>query len=317
MDLLGFHHLTAISADIRGNRKFYTEVLGLRLVKRSVNQDDVSAYHLFYADAQGSPGTDITFFDWPMPRERRGTHAIVRTCFRVQGSSALAWWEAWLRERGVTTSPIEEVGGRATLTFEDPEGQRLALVDDQGRSPGAQVWERSPVPAEHQIRGLGPIMMSVPVITDTELVLTNVMNLRRARDYAFADNARSHVHVFEMHEGGPHAELHVIAQPDLPVTRQGAGGVHHVAFRTPTGDEYHAWYDRLNAARIPNSGEIDRYWFRSLYFREPNGVLFEIATDGPGFAVDEDPATLGEKVVLPPFLESHREHIVANLKPID
>ena len=316
MDLLGIHHLTAISADIRGNHRFYTTVLGLRLVKRSVNQDDVSAYHLFYADANGSPGTDITFFDWPMPRERRRTHSIVRTCMRVRGES-LGWWESWLREQGVAAEPDQEIDGRATLMFEDPEGQRLALVDDQGKSPDGHVWDRSPVPAEHQIRGLGPIMMSVPVITQTEIVLTQVMNLRRARDYAHAENPRNQVHVFEMSGGGAHAELHVVAQPDLPVTRQGAGGVHHVAFRTPTEDEYHAWTDRLNSAGIPNSGEIDRFWFRSLYFREPNGVLFEIATDGPGFAVDEDASTLGEKVVLPPFLEPHRQHIVAALKPID
>ncbi|HET9439671.1 MAG TPA: ring-cleaving dioxygenase [Longimicrobiales bacterium] len=317
MDLLGLHHLTAISADIRGNHRFYTQVLGLRLVKRSVNQDDVTAYHLFYADAKGNPGTDITFFDWPMPRERRGTHSIARTCMRVRGEATLRWWDEWLREHGVVTSPLDLVDGRALLCFEDPEGQRLALVDDGGRSPDGEVWNRSPVPAEHQIRGLGPVTISVPVITETEQVLTQVMNMRRVREYAHADNARIKVHVFEMAEGGAHAEVHVIAQPDLPVARQGAGGVHHVAFRTPTEDEYHAWTDRLNTVGIPNSGEIDRYWFRSLYFREPNGVLFEIATDGPGFAVDEDAETLGEKVVLPPFLEAHRPQIVAGLKPID
>jgi glyoxalase family protein len=141
--------------------------------------------------------------------------------------------------------------------------------------------------------------------------------MRKVRDYPHADNAQNLVHVYEMGDGGPHAELHVVAQPDLPVARQGAGGVHHVAYRTPTEDEYHAWADRLNTLGIPNSGEVDRYWFRSLYFREPNGILFEIATDGPGFSVDEDPATLGEKVVLPPFFESRREQIVSNLKPID
>jgi glyoxalase family protein len=313
----GIHHLTAISADIRGNYRFYTQVLGMRLVKRSVNQDDVTAYHLFYADAKGSPGTDITFFDWAMPRERRGTHSIVRTSLRVRGEATLRWWEARLREQGVALSPLEIIDGRASLLFEDPEGQRLALIDDQGNGPDPQIWEGSTVPAEHQIRGLGPIVMSVPVITQTEAVLTQVMNMRRARDYALGDNTRNQVHVFEMAAGGAHAELHVSAQPDLPVARQGAGGVHHVAFRTPTEDEYHAWTDRLNTFGLPNSGEIDRYWFRSLYFREPNGVLFEIATDGPGFAVDEDPTSLGEKVVLPPFLESHRAQIVANLKPID
>jgi glyoxalase family protein len=236
---------------------------------------------------------------------------------RVRGAASLQWWEGWLREHGVNADAIQDVDGRATLCFEDPEGQRLALVDDGGKSPDGVIWERSVVPPEHQIRGLGPIMISVPIITQTELVLTKVMNMRRARDYAHAENPQSHVHVFEMAQGGPHAELHVVAQPDLPGTRQGAGGVHHVAFRTPTEDEYHAWTDRLNGAGIPNSGEIDRFWFRSLYFREPNGVLFEIATDGPGFAVDEDANTLGEKVVLPPFLEPHREHIVGKLKPID
>jgi glyoxalase family protein len=317
VDLTGIHHLTAISADIRGNHRFYTQVLGLRLVKRSVNQDDVTAYHLFYADAKGTPGTDITFFDWAMPKERRGTHSIVRTCMRVQGEATLQWWEGWLREQGVAHEGVQQVDGRATLLFEDPEGQRLALVDDQGSGPDAETWQQSPVPPEHQLRGLGPIVMSVPVITQTELVLTEVMNMRPAREYAHADNPRNQVHVFEMGEGGAHAELHVIAQPDLPVTRQGAGGVHHVAFRTPTEDEYHAWTEQLNSVGIPNSGEIDRYWFRSLYFREPNGVLFEIATDGPGFSVDEDPHTLGEKVVLPPFLEAHRAQIVGNLKPID
>lgn len=317
MDLTGFHHLTAISADIRGNHRFYTQVLGLRLVKRSVNQDDVGAYHLFYADAKGTPGTDITFFDWAMPRERRGTHGVVRTCMRVNGAESLQWWDAWLRDQGVHHNGIVDLGGRAALFFEDPEGQRLALVDDGGQGPAPEVWKRSSVPAEHQLRGLGPIMMSVPVISQTELVLTEVMNMRRSRDYAHSENSGTQVHVFEMGDGGPHAELHVIAQPELPVTRQGAGGVHHVAFRTPTEQEYHEWTERLNSAGIPNSGEIDRYWFRSLYFREPNGVLFEIATDGPGFSVDEDAETLGEKVVLPPFLEGQRSRIVANLKSID
>ena len=316
MDLTGIHHLTAISADIRGNHNFYTKVLGLRLVKRSVNQDDVSAYHLFYADAKGSPGTDITFFDWPMAPERRGTHSIVRTHMRVNGQKTLEWWEGWLKEQGVTTTPIELIDNRATLFFEDPEGQRLALIDDRGQGDDPKIWDRSAVPAEHQIRGLGPIMISVPAITDTEMVLTEVMNMRHARDYSVSGD-RNQVHVFEMGDGGPHAELHVVAQPDLPVARQGAGGVHHVAFRTPTEEEYHDWAARLNSFGVPNSGEIDRFWFRSLYFREPNGILFEIATDGPGFDVDEDANTLGQKVVLPPFLEKHREQIVANLKPID
>ena len=316
MNLTGIHHLTAVSAKIRENHLFYTKTLGMRLVKRSVNQDDVSAYHLFYADAQGSPGTDLTFFDWPVPRERRGTRSIARTYLRVAGGEALEWWSQHLRERGVSAAAIAERDGRLTLDFEDPEGQRLALVDDRGAGE-AHPWDRSPVPAEYQVRGLGPILLSVPDLKPTDAVLQQVMNLRPVREYPHPDNPKYTVHVYEMGSGGPSAELHVAVQPDIPAAQAGAGGVHHVAFRTPTFEEYDAWAERLNKLRVPNSGKVDRYWFRSLYFREPNGILFEIATDGPGFAVDEDEATLGEKVVLAPFLEPQRAAIVANLKPID
>ena len=315
MELTGIHHLTAISAKIRENHHFYTRSLGMRLVKRSVNQDDVSAYHLFYADAKGTPGTDLTFFDWPVPREGRGTRAIVRTHLRVAGLPALQWWTQHLRERGVTAGEIAERDGRLVLDLEDGEGQRLTLVDDGGVGD-AHPWERSPVPAEHQIRGLGPITLSVPDIRPTDVVLQKVMKLRRVREYAHPENAAHTVHVYEMGPGGPAAELHVAEQPGLAVSRQGAGGVHHVAFRTPD-DEYEAWAERLNSLGVPNSGEVDRYWFRSLYFREPNGILFEIASDGPGFTTDEDEATLGEKIVLAPFLEPRRDEIIANLKPID
>lgn len=317
MELTGIHHLTAVSARIRENYRFYTQVMGMRLVKRSVNQDDVSAYHLFYSDAVGSPGNDLTFFDWDVPRERRGTHSIVRTYLRVNGAAALTWWAEWLQEHGVTHSGVTERDGRLTLDLEDPEGQRLSLVDDGGRGDEPTPWERSPVPAPYQIRGLGPIVLSVPDLRPTDLMLTHALYMRPVRQYAHPENARHTVHVYEMGKGGPHAELHVAVQPDLPTTRPGAGGVHHVAFRTPDEAEYDAWFQRLRTLGIPNSGKVDRYWFRSLYFREPNGILFEIATDGPGFAVDEDPATLGERIVLPPFLEPHRAAIIANLKPID
>ena len=317
MQLTGIHHLTAVTADVRVNHRFYTQVMGMRLVKRSVNQDDVSAYHLFYSDAAGSPGNDLTFFDWSVPRERRGTHSLTRTSLRVNGAASLEWWSARLAEHGVAAGEVVERDGRLTLDFEDPEGQRLALVDDGGQGDEPVPWDRSPVPAEHQVRGLGPITMSVPDLRHTDPVLTRTMNMRSVREYPHPESARHSVHVYEMGPGGPHAELHVAVQPDLPVVSPGAGGVHHVAFRTPTEDEYHAWTARLTEMRIPNSGEIDRHYFRSLYFREPNGILFEIATDGPGFAVDEDPATLGESVVLPPFLEPRRAAIVANLKPIE
>jgi len=316
MQLTGVHHLTAISAAIKDNHRFYTRTMGMRLVKRSVNQDDVSAYHLFYADAKGSPGTDLTFFDWPVPRERRGTRSIVRTGLRVNGEAALKWWAQRFAELQVSHGEIIERDRRLTLQFEDPEGQRLALIDDGGAGDPPVPWDRSPVPVQYQIRGLGPIVISVPTLKPTDALLTRVFNMRLIRDCSHPDNPGTTVHVFEMGDGGPHAELHVAVQPDLPPSGQGAGGVHHVAFRTPDGN-YDAWAARLNEFDIPNSGKVDRFWFRSLYVREPNGVLFEIATDGPGFAVDEDPGALGEKVVLPPFLEPYRSQIVANLKPID
>jgi len=316
MELTGLHHVTAISSHIRENYRFYTEVMGLRLVKRSVNQDDVSAYHLFYSgDRRGAPGNDLTFFDWVSPQERRGTHSIVRTYLRVNGHSALSWWAEWFRDRGVTHDGIHQLDGRASIFFEDPEGQRLALIDDGGKGDPVQAWERSSVPAAHQIRGQGPVLLSVPKLHRTDWLLTEVLNMHRVRQYNHPTEGA--VHVYEMGSSGPHAELHVSEQPDLPPSQPGAGGVHHVALRTPNEEEYHEWTKHLTAKGIRHSGEIDRYWFHSLYFREPNGILFEIATDGPGFAVDEDAETLGEKVVLPPFLEPRRAEIVSRLTQID
>jgi glyoxalase family protein len=311
MQLTGIHHLTAISAKPRENLGFYTGVLGMRLVKKTVNQDDVSAYHLFYADGKANPGTDLTFFDFPAAPEQRGTNSISRTGLRISGEASLAYWHERLIKAGAATGKVTEVDGRLTLPFEDGEGQRLVLVDDGGAGSAAP-WEKSPVPAEHQIRGLGPIMLTVHHLSRTALVLTEIMNMRRVRDYA-AHGAD--IHVFAMGEGGPGAELHLI-EKDAPAARQGAGGVHHVAFRTPGDAQYEAWARRLNELGVRNSGAIDRFYFRSLYFREPNGILFEIATDGPGFATDEPMQTLGEKLALPPFLEPRRAEIEAGLKPL-
>ena len=311
--LTGLHHLTAVSADAPGNHRFYTQVLGMRLVKRTVNQDDTSAYHLFYADGLASPGSDLTFFDWPVDRERRGGNSVTRTGLRVTGAESLEWWARRLREHGVRHGAVAERDGRAVLDFEDPEGQRLALVDDRGTGEG-QPWDRSPVPAERQIRGLGPVEMTVLTAAPTEAVLTGVMGMRRARSLA---GPEGDVHVFTLDEaGGPAADLHLAVRPDLAPARQGAGGVHHVAFRTPDEAQYRGWAERLAALRVPNSGPVDRHYFRSLYFREPGGVLFEIATDGPGFAVDEPLESLGERLALPPFLEARRASIEAGLRPL-
>ncbi|MDP3070542.1 MAG: ring-cleaving dioxygenase [Opitutaceae bacterium] len=316
MQLAGFHHLTAVTADAARNHAFYTQTLGLRLVKKTVNQDDVSAYHLFYADGVASPGSDLTFFDWPAARERRGTRSVVRTGLRVATEASLEWWRARFETLKVAHAPIAQRGGRAVLDFEDPEGQRFALVaDDTSGMP--HRWKKSPVRAEHQITGLGPIAMSVPELAPTARVLTEVMNLRRTTGYAWTHGgAEREVHVFQMGGEGPQAELHVVVEPGAAPAGPGAGGVHHVAFRTPDREASDAWAAHLAASGIPSSGPIDRFYFRSLYFREPGGVLFEIATDGPGFAVDEPLDELGEKLALPPFLEPRRAEIERGLKPL-
>jgi glyoxalase family protein len=318
MELAGIHHLTAITANARGNRAFYTEVLGLRLVKKTVNQDDVSAYHLFYADGQGTPGTDITFFDWPAVPERRGTRSIVRTGFRVPAES-FGYWADRLTSLGTSHAKTIERDGRPTLDLEDPEGQRLSLVADDSR-PEPHPWDKSPVPTDRQIHGLGPITISVPDLKPTDLLLTQVMGMRPVRQYTAPASdgsaATSTYHVYEMGPGGPAAELHVAIEMNLRPGTTGAGGVHHVAFRVPTFDEYDQWYERLQELRVPSSGPVDRYYFKSLYFREPHGILFELATDGPGFHADEPIESLGERLSLPPFLEPRRPSIEAGLKPL-
>jgi glyoxalase family protein len=312
MQLTGVHHLTAITAQAARNRAFYTGTLGLRLVKKTVNQDDVSAYHLFYADGRASPGTDITFFDWPARPERRGTHAITRTGLRVAGKASLEWWKPHLGAHAARVGEIMERDGRLVLDFEDFEGQRLSLVDDGGAGQ-AHPWEKSTIAPSHQIRGLGPVTISVPDLKPTDMVLTRVLSMHNARVYKGLGGAETHV--YQMAGTGPASELHVAVEPHLPVAGQGAGAVHHVAFRCPDAD-YQAWAEHLDRIGMPSSGPVDRYYFRSLYLREPNGILFEIATDGPGFAADEPMETLGERLALPPFLEPRRAEIEAGLKPL-
>ena len=315
MQLTGIHHLTAVSANASGNLRFYTQVMGLRLIKKTVNQDDVSAYHLFYGDGVASPGSDLTFFDFCVGPERRGNNSITNTALRVSGHDTLKWWRKHLADADAKVGDISERDGRFTLDFEDPEGQRFSLVDDGGAGE-AHPWAKSPVPSEHQIRGLGPITITVPDRTVSDIVLRELLLMRHVRDYPVPDSDSDIVHVYEMGVGGPAAELHVAARPNVLPSQPGAGGVHHVAFRTPNRAEYDEWAKRLIDLKVPNSGKVDRFYFESLYFRDPHGILFEIATDGPGFTADEPMDLLGEKLSLPPFLEKKRAAIEAGLKPL-
>ncbi|MFC4424596.1 ring-cleaving dioxygenase [Deinococcus navajonensis] len=310
----GLHHVSALSADITANHDFYTRVLGLRLVKKTVNQDSPGMYHLFYADGAGSAGTDMTFFDFPRAaREHRGSNSITLTTFRVTGEAALEYWAVRLLDAGIDHHGVETLDGRFHLRFEDPEGTRLALVEDGGEGPRAQPNPLTDVPAEYQLQGLGYSGVTVADLAPTRAFLERGLNLREVRTY----RAEGFItQVFQMNEGGPHAELHVSVRPDLPQSRPGAGSVHHVALRLRDEAELMAWLFHLDAAGYGNSGRVDRHYFQSIYIRDPNGLVIELATDGPGFATDETPDTLGQRLALPPFLEPRRATIEAHLRPL-
>lgn len=317
MQLHGLHHVTAITGDAPGNVDFYTRVLGLRLVKKTVNQDDTSAYHLFYADKLGSPGTDMTFFDWPRTgADGRGTDSIVNTMFRVNGRDALDYWTTRLAGEGVNQHPVETFGGRDFLRFEDPEGQRLVLVDDGGAPLEGEVWDGTDIPVEFAIRGFYGVTLSVPKLDQVGMILTRILNFEEIDRRPSLDNPAEEVIIFAMDGGGPGREVHVLVQPDKARAWQGRGGVHHVAFRLRDVAEHQAWNAHLNRVGLSNSGLVDRFYFKSLYFRISSGILFELATDGPGFATDESPEHLGEALSLPPFLEPRRAQIEAGLKPL-
>jgi len=316
VELSGIHHVTAVTGDASRNVAFYTQALGMRLVKKTVNQDDVSAYHLFYADGIGSPGTDLTFFDWPQAGPTRlGVGTTTTTALRVPNRAALDWWAARLDRYGVPHRGIVTRQDRARITFTDPEGQPLALVDDGGAPFDDAPWTESPVPPEMAIRGFDSVSLAVRTLAPTAQVLTDVLGFRQTDDHAESDETER-VAVFETGAGGPGATVYLIERSNAPYAHVGIGGVHHVAFRTPNDAEHHAWRERIAAAGFRVTPEIDRFYFHSIYFREPGGILFEIATDGPGFATDEPVESLGASLALPPFLEGQRTAIEAGLQPI-
>ena len=319
MRLTGLHHVTAVTAHAVENLRFYTEVLGLRLVKKTVNQDDVSAYHLFYGDEKGSPGTEVTFFDWGFAAPRRhGTGTISEIGLRVPHAQALQWWRERFEEYGVGHGDVGSRNSRPSLSFSDPEGQRLVLVAEEraGKVSGGTPWAESPVPSEVAIRGLNHVTLTVNRLEPTAEELTKVLGFEQQGSYIILDEVKREVIVYATGAGGAGAEVHVEARPDLPRGSVGRGGVHHVAFRTPDDEQHREWQSRLSEAGVGVTQVIDRFYFRSIYFREPGGVLFEIATDGPGFATDEPLEHLGEELALPPFLEPQRARIEANLKPL-
>ncbi|MGA7668938.1 MAG: ring-cleaving dioxygenase [Nitrolancea sp.] len=319
LELTGLHHVTAVTAHAPENLAFYTRVLGLRLVKKTVNQDDVSAYHLFYADAHGSAGTEVTFFDWSMAAPNQpGSGEVSAVGLRVLGDKAMNWWANRLEALGAPHRWVNDTTGNRVIALVDPEGQRLQLIDDSGASiPGGTPWSGSDVPVEFAIRGLGSVTLTVRRLEGTAKILTELLGFRQTGDFALPSSDAGQLVRFETGEGGSGGTVLVEVRPDLPRARQGSGGVHHIAYRTPTFEEHEAWQRHLESFGVRVTPVIDRFYFHSIYFREPGGVLFEIATDGPGFATDEDEAHLGESLALPPFLESHRPQIEAGLRPLE
>lgn len=304
------HHVSSLSAHIGRTRDFYTRVLGLRPVITTVNQDDTTMYHLFFADGKGSPGSDMTVFDLPHAApEHRGNNAITLTTFRVNGDRTLAYWDERLTSLGVPHGELYTRDGRAVLDFDDPVGTQLSLVDDGGA--GASFpWSGSPVPTEHQIRGLGYVGITVPDLAPTDRFLREAIGAEAHHVYPVGDASKYSVHVYRIGD----AEHHVTVRDDLQRARYGSGGVHHLALRIPSAQRIQDWEQRISALGYRNSGIVDRHYFTSLYVREPNHILYELATEGPGFEVDGpiDP----DRLSLPPFLEPRRAEIEATLRPI-
>ncbi|WP_053220208.1 ring-cleaving dioxygenase [Virgibacillus senegalensis] len=311
--LKGIHHVTAITSSAEKNYEFFTFVLGMRLVKKTVNQDDIQTYHLFFADDTGSPGTDMTFFDFPgIPKGQHGTNEIFKTSFRVPSDAALDYWVKRFDRLEVKHTGIKEQFGKKTLSFVDFDEQHYQLISDEHNEgvPSGTPWQDGPVPLEYAITGLGPIFVRIANFEYFKEMMEKVLVFKEI-------DQEGSFHLFEVGEGGNGAQVIVEHNKVLPQARQGFGTVHHAAFRIKDRaelEEWDQWYRRFG---FQTSGYVDRFFFKSLYTRVAPQILFELATDGPGFMGDESYETLGEKLSLPPFLESKREQIENAVRPID
>jgi glyoxalase family protein len=308
MQLLGLHHITAIAADPKRNLDFYTRVLGLRFVKKSVNQDDPGTYHLYYGDNVGSPGTALTFFPWPGTRRGRpGQGQAYTTGFSVS-AGALDFWQQRLAQLKIPTSPIESRFSEQVLPLLDPDGLRLELVftaepDSRAPAPSADV------PAPHGLRGFHSATLALAAPAATVTLLTKTMGYRPVSESG--GRAR-----YTVGAGEPGTYVDILTDPNMPHGLNGAGTVHHIAFRVADDAAQRDAHAEIETRGLSVSPVIDRAYFKSIYYREPGGVLFEIATDQPGFTFDEPVETLGTRLGLPPRLEPHRAEIEAALPPL-
>ena len=304
----GLHHVTAIGGDPQRNADFYLRTLGLRLVKTTVNFDDPGTYHLYYGDQAGKPGSLMTFFPWPdAPSGRHGTGQATTTSFSIPETS-IGWWKQHLAEHGIETSEVRNSDNEDTLTFRDPDGLKLALVAHPQGDP-RDPWDTKLVPAEHAIRGLHSVELSVSKEDATAGMLTDL-----GLDFATQESNRLR---FAAGEGGPGALVDVLVTPSAPRGLVAAGTVHHVAWRAPDEPTQKAWREELVDQGVNVTSILDRQYFRSIYFREPGGTLLEVATDQPGFAIDEPLLELGRALKLPPWLEPRRTDIEAMLPKLN
>ncbi|EZH67803.1 glyoxalase [Bacillaceae bacterium JMAK1] len=311
--LKGVHHVTAITSSAEKNYEFFTYTLGMRLVKKTVNQDDIQTYHLFFADDRGQAGTDMTFFDFPgIPKGQHGNDEIYKTSFRVPSDDALLYWEKRFARLGVEHKEITQQFSKRVLDFTDFDGQMYQLISDENNEGvlSGTPWQDGPIPLEYAITGLGPVHIRTSQKEGMGAFLQQVLQFSEVKE-------ESPHTLFEVGEGGNGAQVIVEHNTVLPSGRQGYGTVHHAAFRVEDQSVLKEWIDRLNNHKIPNSGFVDRHFFASLYARVTQGILFEFATDGPGFMGDEPYETLGEKLSLPPFLEPKRESIEQSVRHID
>ncbi len=295
----GLHHITAIAGAAQENLDFYAGVLGMRLVKRSVNQDDPGTYHLFYADAEGHPGSDLTFFPWAHMAPPRPGYGLAMEVGLEVPENSLGYWSERLARYGSRIVSPETRFGQKVLALTDPHGLNVALVEATAGRPFTP-WQGSAVPEERQIRGLHGAQLWERDASVTSRFLTTVLGFQQLA----TENGWTRY--------GFHGAAGVVDVRDAPEARRGAwgaGSVHHLAWRVDDEAHQAEVRARVESAAAHPTPVIDRFWFKSVYFREPGGVLFELATDGPGFSVDEDPAHLGETLVLPPWLEPHRPTI--------
>ncbi|MEI5993393.1 ring-cleaving dioxygenase [Candidatus Enterococcus mansonii] len=309
----GIHHVTAITSSAKKIYRLFTDVLGLRLIKKTVNQDDIETYHLYFTDDLGSAGTDMTFFDFPgIPKGTKGTNAISRTSFRVKNDASLTYWINRFNEKNIEHGEIQERFGKKYVAFEDFDNQRYQLISDEnnhGVSAGVP-WKKTDVPAEHALIGLGPVFVTVSDFEHMQRVLVEVLGFKLV-------DAQGSFHLFEVGEGGNGGSIIVEHRDDLPVAQEGFGNVHHLALRVDDQEALRFWINKISQLQFPHSGFVERFYFESEYFRAAPHILFELATDGPGFLEDETYEAAGEKLSLPPFLEEKRKEIEEFVRPFD